>query len=272
MYPGYRRVSEQRKNKLVKLIDTHCHLYSSKFENDREQAYKDAISQGVAKILLPNIDKESVEGMMKLVADHPQVCFPMVGLHPCSVTENYDAQLDELFSLFRPDEFIAVGETGLDLFWDKTTLDWQRKALIRQLKFAGESGKPVVLHTRSAMIETLAIIKEAAVPNLRGVFHCYSENFELADEIADLGFYFGIGGVITYKNSGLAEAVKNLPLDRIILETDSPYLAPVPFRGKRNEPAYVWHVAKTLGECLGMSINEVAVMTTDNANRLFFGE
>lgn len=255
---------------MVNLTDTHCHLYSSKFDEDREAVMENARMQGVGRILLPNIDLESVEGMLRLCDQYSGICFPMMGLHPCSVADHWEQQLQQLKPFFKQHNFAAVGEIGLDLYWDKTTLDIQREALKKQLTWALEYDLPVVLHTRSAMYETVAVLKE--FPGVRGVFHCFSESYELTEEIAAMGFYFGIGGVLTHKNSGLADAVKDIPPDRILLETDAPYLAPVPFRGKRNEPSYVWHVAVRLGEILGKSLTEIAELTTANADRLFFSK
>lgn len=254
----------------MNLTDTHCHLYSSKFDADREEVLRQAQMQGINRILLPNVDAESVEGMLQLADSYPEVCFPMMGLHPCSVKEDHEEVIENLLEYFNSGKFIAVGEIGLDLYWDKTTLNLQADALRRQLQFALQHNLPVALHTRSAMHETVEILKD--FPGVRGVFHCFSESYELTDTITDMGFYFGIGGVLTHKNSGLAEAVKHVPMDRIILETDAPYLAPVPFRGKRNEPAYVWHVARALSEVLGLSMAETAALTTGNANALFFPE
>lgn len=256
---------------MVNLVDTHCHLYADNFDGDRESVIEDAVHQGVSQILMPNIDLASIAGMMELAKRYPDTCFPMMGLHPCSVEEDFELVLNKMESHFNEYSFCAVGETGLDLYWDKSKIEWQKQALARQLKLADSKKLPIVLHTRSAMQETVDVIKQQNLSGLRGVFHCFSESYELGNEIAELGFYFGIGGVLTYKKSGLAEAVKHLPLDRIILETDSPYLAPVPFRGKRNEPAYTWHVAKALSEILDTSLAEITEITTQNANRLFFG-
>lgn len=255
---------------MVNLIDTHCHIYSEKFESDRNEVIQNAILQGVNRILMPNVDEDSIATMLQLAGEYPRLCYPMMGLHPCSVQEGFEAILDRMFALFDKHHFIAVGEVGMDLYWDKTTLKFQQDALARQVEFAVERNLPLVLHTRSAMHEVVEILEQYKSEKLRGVFHCFSESYELTGRILDLGFYFGIGGVVTYKNSGLDEAIKNIPLEKILLETDAPYLAPIPFRGKRNEPGYVWHVAKKVAEVLHMGINELGTVTSKNAEELFF--
>jgi TatD DNase family protein len=257
---------------MVKLVDTHCHIYSDKFNADISQVLDNARMQGVEKILMPNVDLESIPAMLRLEAENPGYCVSMMGLHPCSVKEDYEQVLSETLGWFQKRDFIAVGEIGIDLYWDKSTLAWQQDAFRKQVAFAVANKKPVAMHTRNAMPEVMEILREFEGNGLKGVFHCYSEGYEFATEIIDMGMYFGIGGVLTYKNSGLADAVRVLPIDRIILETDAPYLAPVPFRGQRNEPAYVWHVAKLLAEIRGMSLTDLASQTAANAEALFFGE
>ncbi len=254
---------------MVNLIDTHCHIYSEKFSADISEVLNNARMQGIGKILMPNVDLESVDAMLQLEKENAGFCYAMMGLHPCSVKENYEEELNKITSYFEQRNFIAVGEIGLDLYWDKTTLQWQQDAFRKQLNLALDKNIPVAMHTRSAMSEVVEILREFRGTGLTGVFHCYSEGYEYSTEIAEMGFYFGIGGVLTHKNSGLSEAVKVLPKDRIILETDAPYLAPVPFRGKRNEPAYVWHVAKTLAEIFEVNIQNIGEMTSENAKRLF---
>lgn len=252
---------------MVGLIDTHSHVYSDKFANDREQMLENAKQQGVERIYMPNVDEESVEGMLELAELYPGFCIPMMGLHPCSVDENYSTVLARLLGLFEKHSFAAVGEIGIDLYWDKTTLDIQRNAFIQQVEFALSINKPIVIHSRDATEEIVQVLRN--YKGVRGVFHCFSQSFEFTEEILDMGFYLGIGGVLTYPKSGLAEAIVNVPLDRIVLETDAPYLAPVPFRGKRNEPAFVWHVAKKMAEVKEISIGEVMKITGENALKLF---
>lgn len=252
---------------MVGLIDTHSHVYSEKFSNDREQMLENAKQQGLERIYMPNVDEESVEGMMELAEKYPGFCIPMMGLHPCSVGEDYEAVLSRLLGMFEIHSFAAVGEIGIDLYWDKTTLEIQKRAFIRQVEFALSVNKPIVIHSRDATEEIVRILRD--YKDVRGVFHCFSQSFEFTQEILDMGFYLGIGGVLTYPKSGLAEALAEVPMERIVLETDSPYLAPVPFRGKRNEPAFVWHVAKKLAEVKSMSMGEVMEISSKNALELF---
>lgn len=254
---------------MVKLVDTHCHLYSSKFDEDRAAVIAHAKLQGLEAILMPNVDMLSVQPMLQLATEYPDLCYPMMGMHPCSVIPENMPQLDEMLGLFEDIPFIAVGEIGLDFYWDKTHAHLQIDTLEKQIEFAKKQKLPIVLHTRSAMHEVVEILESHQSPDLMGVFHCYSESYELSKRIIDLGFYFGIGGVLTYKNSGLDHAIKDVPIEKIILETDAPYLAPIPHRGKRNEPAFVWNVANKLAEILGMGINEVGELTATNARKLF---
>lgn len=257
---------------MVSLVDTHCHIYSEKFREDLAHVMDAANLQGVKRIYMPNIDMESIESMMQCNSTYPRVCYPMMGLHPCSVDANWESVLQQMKALLAAHTFYGIGETGLDLYWDKSTLDIQRHALRVQIQWAIDTQLPLILHTRSAVQQTVEVLREFRGSPLRGIFHCFSEGYDFAEEIAEMGFYFGIGGVVTYKNSGLAEVVARLPKDRILLETDAPYLAPVPQRGKRNEPAFVWHVAHKLSEVLGLSITEVGELTTRNADRLFHNQ
>ena len=269
MYARYRFVFKQTKDSMVKLVDTHCHIYSEKFREDLASVMEASSLQGVQRIYMPNIDIESIDAMMECKNQYPTVCFPMMGLHPCSVDSNWEETLATMKAFFPLHTFYGVGETGIDLYWDKSTLEMQKAALRVQVQWAIDLQLPLILHTRSAVKETVEVLREFNGAALRGIFHCFSEGYEYADEIASMGFYFGIGGVVTYKNSGLSDIVSALPKDRILLETDAPYLAPVPQRGKRNEPAFVWHVAHKLSEILGMSIADVGEFTAGNAKRLF---
>ncbi|MBS3913442.1 MAG: TatD family hydrolase [Bacteroidetes bacterium] len=251
------------------MVDTHCHIYSDKFHLDRNTVIENAGLQGVHKILMPNVDLESIDAMLDAESKYPGICIPMMGLHPCSVKEDYKNVWETMLIWFQKKNFIGVGEIGIDLYWDKTTLEWQQDIFRTQVLHSIEIQKPVAMHTRNAMPEVMAILREFKGQGIRGVFHCFSEGYEFIPEIVEMGFYFGIGGVLTYKNSGLSEVIPQIPLDRIILETDAPYLAPVPFRGKRNEPAYVWQVAKTLAEITGVKMEEIGAQTSLNAARLF---
>lgn len=254
---------------MVNLIDTHCHVYLKHFDEDLSQVIENAAKQGISKILMPNVDEETVERLHAVADKFPDVCYPMMGLHPCDVMEDWEEELQRLFSLFDQRRYIAVGEIGLDLYWDKTTLPRQTEALKKQIEFALEKNLPVVLHTRDSTDKVLDIISEYKGTGLTGVLHCFSGSKEQAARAVKLNMMLGIGGVLTFKNAGIAEAVKTIPADFIILETDAPYLAPVPHRGKRNEPAYVRIVAEELAKILGMGIRELADITTENALRLF---
>lgn len=254
----------------MRLIDTHCHLYSDVFNEDREEAIANAKQMGVDRILLPNVDLQTVAGMHELVANHPGVCYPMMGLHPCDVKPDYETEIAQLFSFFDTHTYCAVGEIGIDLYWDKTTQDIQEKAFLMQVEFALSKSLPIAIHSRNATHRIIEMLKPYKSKGLTGVFHCFSESLELAEEILKLGgFKLGIGGVLTYKNAGLPEVLKQIDLQHIILETDSPYLPPVPHRGKRNEPAYTRLVAEKLADVKGVSLREVADITTANAEQLF---
>lgn len=254
---------------MVNLIDTHAHIYAEEFNEDRNLIVERAQKQNIGKILMPNIELESYEGMMELNRRFPLVCLPMLGLHPCSVKENYTEELDALLSFFEPGKFVGIGEIGLDLYWDKNFFIQQKEALIKQCEFALLHNLPVALHTRNATNETIEIVEPLAAKGLRGVFHCFTDDAITAQKIIGMGFYLGIGGVLTFKNSGLAQTLDKISLEHIVLETDSPYLAPVPNRGKRNEPAYISMVAQSLAEVKRVSYAEVASVTTANANKLF---
>jgi TatD DNase family protein len=254
----------------MRLIDTHCHLYSDVFNEDREEAIANAKRMGVDRILLPNVDLQTVAGMHELVANHPGVCYPMMGLHPCDVKPDYETEIAQLFSFFDTHTYCAVGEIGIDLYWDKTTQNIQEKAFLMQVEFALSKSLPIAIHSRNATHRIIEMLKPYKSKGLTGVFHCFSESVELAEEILKLGgFKLGIGGVLTYKNAGLPEVLKQIDLQHIILETDSPYLPPVPHRGKRNEPAYTRLVAEKLADVKGVSLREVADITTANAEQLF---
>jgi TatD DNase family protein len=240
------------------------------FNEDREEAIANAKRMGVDRILLPNVDLQTVAGMHELVANHPGVCYPMMGLHPCDVKPDYETEIAQLFSFFDTHTYCAVGEIGIDLYWDKTTQDIQEKAFLMQVEFALSKSLPIAIHSRNATHRIIEMLKPYKSKGLTGVFHCFSESVELAEEILKLGgFKLGIGGVLTYKNAGLPEVLKQIDLQHIILETDSPYLPPVPHRGKRNEPAYTRLVAEKLADVKGVSLREVADITTANAEQLF---
>lgn len=259
----------------MNFTDTHTHLYEEQFDSDRIQMIERAINTGISKMLIPNVDSTTIKGMMDLVQQFPLNIFPMIGLHPCYVKpETYKNELeiirqhlfDDINKLTTP--FVAVGEIGIDLYWDKTTLAIQKEAFEIQCDWAIENNLPVAIHSRDSMHVLIEILKKRK-QNPRGVFHCFTGSLEEANEILKLGFYVGIGGVVTYKNTHLRDTLKQIPLDKIVLETDSPYLPPVPFRGKRNESAYTKIVAETLCTVYEKGLDEIAAVTTQNAQHLF---
>ena len=252
------------------IIDTHAHLYHRHFDSDREAMIARAQEIGIAHIILPNIDLESIAGMLALEQAYPKLCFPTMGLHPCSVQEDYEAVLLQMEKWLERHAFVGIGETGIDLYWDKSTLELQKKALQVQLSWASSLHLPVILHTREANTETIEVVKDHARTHaVKGVFHCFSGTVDEAKRMMDLGFFLGIGGTVTFKNSLLREVIKEIGLGHVVLETDSPYLAPVPHRGKRNESAYTDLVAQHLAEELEISKEEVCRITTQNARTLF---
>ncbi|WP_375417637.1 TatD family hydrolase [uncultured Hymenobacter sp.] len=253
----------------MQLTDSHAHLYSTQFEADRAEALARATAAGVRTILLPNIDHTSIEPMLALEAQAPTNCHAMMGLHPCSVTKDFEQQLYEVESWLSRRPFVGIGECGIDLYWDKSMLAEQQQALRIQLELARHHRQPIVLHTRNAFAETAALVQEAQDGTLRGVFHCFSGSLAEAEQAIALGFKLGIGGVVTFKNGGLDKVLPNIGLEHLLLETDCPYLAPVPYRGRRNEPAYLPLVLHRVAELLGQDPAAVAAATTANAAALF---
>lgn len=253
----------------MRLIDTHVHLYASEYDSDRESVTEAARKVGVERLLLPNIDLDSYRGMMDLVAAHPDLCYPMIGLHPCYVDSNYTEQLSFVEAELQKGGYIGIGEIGMDRHWSLEHIVQQEDALRIQLKWAVHYDLPVALHTRNANDEVIAIIRDLDLSGLRGVFHCFSGSVKQAQQMIDLGFVLGIGGVVTYKNAGIAEVLAEIPVEHLVLETDGPYLAPVPHRGKRNAPSYLIHIAEKLAEIKGMPVEELAEITSINASKLF---
>lgn len=253
---------------MVKLVDTHCHLYSEEFNEDRTSAVAKSIEMGVNRVLLPNIDMDSIGVMHDLEDQYLENCFSMMGLHPCYVKEDFKKDLEVMYAWFDKRKYVGVGETGMDLYWDKSTQAWQEESLNIQIEWAIEKGLAMSLHTRNATQEVIKVLKPYK-GKVQGVFHCFSESKELADEIIKLGFYLGIGGVVTFKNAGIAQVVAELGIEKLVLETDSPYLAPVPYRGKRNEPSYTRYVAENVADVTGESLLKVAEATSRNAEQLF---
>ncbi len=253
------------------LIDTHSHLYLEEFKADITLIMERVRNQGVQKIYLPGIDSHVIEEMLALENQYPNECIAMMGLHPCYVKENYRDELAIVEQWLQKRPFVAVGEIGLDFYWDKTFVKEQYDAFAIQMQWALDRALPIVIHTRNAMDESIEAVKPFADRGLRGIFHCFSGNAAAAQQVVDMGFYLGIGGVITYKNSGLAEALENIAPEHLVLETDSPYLAPVPYRGKRNESSYLQYIITKLAEVKKMPPSELAAITTANAQKIFGG-
>ena len=255
----------------MKFIDTHSHLYSEQFDKDRSIVISEAIASGVTTILLPNISSNYTKRMLDLCNKFPGNCHPMIGLHPCDVNkENYDIEITHIEEQLATGNYIGVGEIGLDLYWDKTTLEIQKKAFIHQVQLAKKHLLPIAIHVRNSFNEAIEIIEELNDKTLRGVFHCFTGDIKDAKRITDLeDFYLGIGGVLTFKNSGLDSTISKIDLKHLLLETDAPYLAPTPFRGKRNESKYIVAIAEKLAEVHNISIEKVAEITTKNATTLF---
>ncbi|QNH61003.1 TatD family hydrolase [Hymenobacter sediminicola] len=251
------------------LTDSHAHVYSEQFKTDRDDMLNRAYEAGVRTIVMPNIDHESIDVMLETEARFPQQCHAMMGLHPCHVTKNFEKELYEVEDWLSKRPFAAVGECGIDLYWDKTTLGWQQEALHVQIGLAKKHQLPLVLHTRDAFRETTELVEAGQDGTLRGVYHCFSGTRAEAEEAIRLGFMLGIGGVATFKNGGLDKVLPGLALEHLLLETDCPYLAPVPYRGKRNEPAYLPLIARRVAELLGKDVEEVVEATTQNAQKLF---
>lgn len=250
-------------------IDTHIHLYSKEYNADRNMLIEKAIANGIKKFYLPNIDSESIEAMLEVEKSFPENCFPMIGIHPCSVNATVEQELNITEEWLARRKFSAIGEIGIDLYWDKTFFEEQQRAFKTQIQWALDYNYPIVIHSRNAFDETYEVL--ASFQKLpKAIFHCFSGNTEQAQKIIDLGnFKLGIGGVVTFKNSGLDKVVQDISLEHLVLETDAPYLAPVPFRGKRNEPSYMLEVAKKIAEIKNISIDEVANVTTKNADFVF---
>jgi TatD DNase family protein len=253
----------------MQMIDTHCHLYSNEFEADIDTVMQRAAVAGVDKFYLPGIDSESIDAMLALEERYPGKCIAMMGLHPCYVKANYREELEIVSDWLSKRKFAAVGEIGLDYYWDKTFGAEQVLAFKTQMEWSIQYDLPIVIHTRNATQETVELVKQYAPRGLRGIFHCFGGSYETAQEIIRAGFYLGIGGVITYKKAGLAEVLEKIDLQHLVLETDAPYLTPVPFRGKRNESSYLAYIAAKLAEVKNCSVEEVDAITTANAKKIF---
>jgi TatD DNase family protein len=253
----------------MQFIDTHTHLYLPEFDTDRDEVVKRAVDNGISTMLLPNIDIKSVDQMLYAITRYPGICYPMIGLHPTSVKEDYLIQLEKLETLATSHKFVAIGEIGIDLYWDKTFLKEQLISFRRHIAFALNKGLPVVIHSRDAFPEVFSVLNEFNGNGLTGVLHAFSGNIKDAERAIEMGFKLGIGGVVTFKNSGLDKILKEIGPENLILETDAPYLAPVPYRGKRNESSYICIINKKLAELFGMSEEEIASITYSNSISLF---
>ncbi|RIH66740.1 TatD family deoxyribonuclease [Mariniphaga sediminis] len=251
------------------LIDTHAHIYSEDFLHDVDEVLQRAYDNDVKKIILPNIDSGSVKRLLDLNDAYPHLCFPLMGLHPTSVGADYKEELQAVEYWLDKRKFYGVGEIGIDLHWDRTYLKEQQDTFRYQIKLAKSHQLPIVIHVRDSFDEVFSIVKEEQDGNLKGIFHCFSGDEAEANQIIDLGFLIGVGGVITFNNSNLSEIIKNVPLKNLVLETDAPYLTPVPKRGKRNECAYLVYVAQAVAKVFDLSVSELAEITSENARNLF---
>lgn len=250
-------------------IDTHTHLYDKQFDQDREQVIQSALDSGVQKMYLPNCDSTTIEPMMRMVRQWPGNCFPMMGVHPCYIKENYREELGIAEAWLQNETFSAIGEIGLDYHWDTTFLKEQKEAFNIQMDWALSLQLPIVIHTRESIQDGIDMVRAKQNGNLRGIFHCFGGSAEEAKQITDLGFFLGIGGVATFKKSTLPEILQHISLDHIVLETDAPYLAPVPYRGKRNESSYIPIIGTKIAVIKDCSVAEVAGITTRNAESIF---
>ena len=250
-------------------IDTHSHLYLSQFDNDIDEVINRACEAKVEKIILPNIDSKSIKPLHSICSRYPDLCIPLMGLHPTHIKEDYQDELNAVVDQLSQYKYKAVGEIGIDLYWDKTYLLQQQQAFEQQLNYALENGLPVVIHARDSFHEILEIVGETKYSDLQGIFHAFTGDIKVAEQVVDRGFLLGIGGIVTFKNSNLYDVIASIDLCHLVLETDSPYLAPVPYRGKRNESSYIPIIAEYLAQIKKTGIDEIAEITTANAQRLF---
>ena len=249
--------------------DTHTHLYYEQDAEKQAQLMERCFENDVNRLFLPNVDVKSIAMIDDLVKKYPENCFAMAGLHPCDVKEDYLSVLEEIYNSISGRKIYAIGEIGIDLYWDKTTLAFQQDAFRKQIGWAKDLGLPIVIHCREAFNEVFEVLESERDEKLRGIFHCFTGNVEQAKQAIDLNFHLGIGGVVTYKKSGLDVVLSEIPLHNLVLETDSPYLAPVPFRGKPNESSYLIYIAQKLSDIYGVSVEEIANVTTENSKTVF---
>ena len=251
------------------LIDTHTHLYLGEFDDDREEVVLRAKEKGIRKLLLPNIDSGSIQGMHTMCSLFPGICLPMMGLHPGSVDRNFEEELEIAESWLDKNEYVAIGETGIDLYWSTVYREQQLEAFKIQIRWAKQRSLPIVIHARESFNEIFSVLDKLADENLRGVFHSYTGNEDQAKHILEYGFYFGINGILTYKNSSLMKTLESIPPEKVLLETDSPYLSPVPKRGSRNESLNLLYIAEKAAQVYKCSVDEIASVTTRNARTVF---
>jgi TatD DNase family protein len=251
------------------LTDTHTHQYYETDAAKRAELMSRCAANGIERLFLPNVDLKSVPKVFELVSSYPANCFPMLGLHPCDVRENWQEELSGIEQAWQDHKIYAIGEIGIDLYWDKTNLDRQILAFKTQIAWAKTVNLPIVIHCRDAFNEVFAVLEEEMDENLRGIFHCFTGTLEQAEKIIGLGFYLGIGGVVTYKNGGLDKILPQIDISHIVLETDSPYLTPVPYRGKPNESSYLIYVAQKVADLYELSLEKVAYITTENSKQVF---
>ena len=251
------------------LVDSHTHLYLEEFNLDRNEIIRKAIDSGVKYFFLPNVDSDTVVPLLNVSRAFPENCFPMIGLHPTSVNENFKMEFSKISEWIGKEKFVAIGEIGIDLYWDKTFFAEQIEVFKNQLFLAKELNLPVVIHSRNSMNEIFQVLKDKAFCDIKGIFHCYSGNVIQAKKVVEMGYLLGIGGVVTYKNSILPDVIREVGINNIVLETDAPYLTPVPFRGKRNESSYINLIAEKVSEILNIDKSVVAEFTTRNALTIF---
>ena len=253
----------------MKWIDTHAHLFVKEFNQDRDEMIRRAQVANIEKIVLPNIDINSIAPMFELADKYTGYCYATLGIHPCSVSGPWERELSDMMTLSKQNKVVGIGETGMDMYWDKSTIDIQREAFEAQIEWAKETGLPIIIHSRDCQDLTISLIEKHKDERLKGIFHCFSGTLEEAKRVRDLDFYMGIGGVVTFKKAAFRDYVDQYGMEHIVLETDAPYLSPVPFRGKRNESSYVVHVGEELADLCGVDLIEFAEITTNNAKQLF---
>ena len=253
----------------MNFIDTHAHIYFHQYEKDIDSVINNSLENLVNKILMPNINSSSINKLYKISDLYKNICYPMIGLHPCYVDEDYENELKKIKNHLNKKKVIAIGEIGIDLYREKKFFEQQLDAFETQCYWALENKLPVVIHTRNSLKETINIISKPHFKDLNGIFHCFDSSYEDAMKLIDLGFLIGIGGILTFKNSNLRENIAKIGIEKLVLETDSPYLSPEPYRGKRNEPANILYIAEMLQKITSIPLAKISQITTKNANELF---